>query len=101
MPGSIQPDYDVRDAELHRRVEHRVLPVNVELPVAPRHGHQGIRVPGAWAEVVQGDLLDPVSVRASLRGITHAYFTYPVADGLLEATTIFSVAARELRPSLW
>ena len=47
------------------------------------------------AEVVQGDLLDPVSVRASLRGIKHAYFSYPVTDGLLEATTIFAVAARE------
>ena len=47
------------------------------------------------AEVVQGDLLDPVSVRASLSGIRRAYFTYPVTDGLLEATTIFATAARE------
>jgi uncharacterized protein YbjT (DUF2867 family) len=47
------------------------------------------------AEVVQGDLLDRDSVRASLRGIKRAYFTYPVADGLLEATTIFAMAARE------
>jgi len=47
------------------------------------------------AEVVQGDLLDPLSVRASLIGIRRAYFTYPVTDGLLEATTIFAMAARE------
>ena len=47
------------------------------------------------AEVVQGDLLDPGSVRASFRGIRRAYFTYPVTDGLLEATTIFAMAARE------
>ena len=47
------------------------------------------------AEVVQGDLLDPVSVRASLRGIKRAYFTYAVTGGLLEATTIFAMAARE------
>jgi uncharacterized protein YbjT (DUF2867 family) len=47
------------------------------------------------AEVVQGDLLDSDSVRASLNGIKRAYFTYPVADGLLEATTIFATAARE------
>ena len=52
------------------------------------------------AEVVQGDLLDPVSVRSALRGITHAYFTYPVADGLLEATTIFAMAAREAETEL-
>ena len=47
------------------------------------------------AEVVQGDLLDLDSVRASLRGIKRAYFTYSVSDGLLEATTIFAMAARK------
>jgi uncharacterized protein YbjT (DUF2867 family) len=47
------------------------------------------------AEVVQGDQLDPDSVRASLKGIKRGYFTYPVADGLLEATTIFAMATRE------
>ncbi|MGA8672730.1 MAG: NAD(P)H-binding protein [Terracidiphilus sp.] len=47
------------------------------------------------AEVVQGDMLDRDSVRASLRGIKRAYFTYSVSDGLLEATTIFAMAARE------
>jgi uncharacterized protein YbjT (DUF2867 family) len=49
------------------------------------------------AEVVQGDLLDRDSVRASLTGIKRAYFTYSVSDGLLEATTIFAMAAREAR----
>jgi uncharacterized protein YbjT (DUF2867 family) len=52
------------------------------------------------AEVVQGDLLDPDSVRASLRGIKRAYFTYSVADGLLEASTIFAMAAREAKAEL-
>lgn len=52
------------------------------------------------AEVVQGDLLDLDSVRASLRGIKRAYFTYTVSDGLLEATTIFAVAAREAKTEL-
>jgi nucleoside-diphosphate-sugar epimerase len=47
------------------------------------------------AEVVQGDLLDGDSVRVSFLGIQRAYFTYPVTDGLLEATTIFAMAARE------
>lgn len=47
------------------------------------------------AEVVQGDLLDRESVRVSLTGIKRAYFTYSVSDGLLEATTIFAMAARE------
>jgi uncharacterized protein YbjT (DUF2867 family) len=52
------------------------------------------------AEVVQGDLLDHDSVRASLKGIKRAYFTYPVTDGLLEATTIFAMAAREAETEL-
>ncbi len=49
----------------------------------------------AGAEVVQGDLLDPISVRSALKIVKRAYFTYPVADGLLEATTIFAAAARD------
>jgi uncharacterized protein YbjT (DUF2867 family) len=52
------------------------------------------------AEVVQGDLLDRDSVRTSLRGIKRAYFTYSVADGLLEATTVFAMAAREAETEL-
>jgi len=52
------------------------------------------------AEVVRGDLLDRDSVRASLRGIKRAYFTYSVTDGLLEATTIFAMAAREAETEL-
>ncbi|WP_433964498.1 NAD(P)H-binding protein [Tunturiibacter gelidiferens] len=52
------------------------------------------------AEVVRGDLLDPDSVRAALRGIKRAYFTYSVTDGLLEATTIFAMAAREVETEL-
>jgi uncharacterized protein YbjT (DUF2867 family) len=52
------------------------------------------------AEVVQGDLLDPDSVCAALKGIRRAYFTYSVTDGLLEATTIFAKAAREAETEL-
>jgi len=47
------------------------------------------------AEVVEGDLLNPASVQAALRNIKRAYFTYPVADGLLEATAIFAAAGRD------
>jgi uncharacterized protein YbjT (DUF2867 family) len=46
------------------------------------------------AEVVEGDLLNPASVQAAMRNIKRAYFTYPVADGLLEAAVIFATAAR-------
>jgi uncharacterized protein YbjT (DUF2867 family) len=47
------------------------------------------------AEVFEGDFLNPASVRRAIKDIKLAYFTYPVADGLLEATTIFALAARE------
>jgi uncharacterized protein YbjT (DUF2867 family) len=47
------------------------------------------------AEVVEGDLLNPGSVQAAMRNVKRAYFTYPVADGLLEAATIFAAAARD------
>jgi uncharacterized protein YbjT (DUF2867 family) len=52
------------------------------------------------ADVVEGDLLDADSVRASFKGIKRAYFTYPVTDGLLESTTIFAMAAREAETEL-
>jgi uncharacterized protein YbjT (DUF2867 family) len=46
------------------------------------------------AEVLEGDLLQPASVQAALRSVKRAYFTYPVADGLLVAATVFAAAAR-------
>jgi uncharacterized protein YbjT (DUF2867 family) len=49
----------------------------------------------AGAEIVEGDLLNPASVQAAMRNVKRAYFTYPVADGLLEATTIFAATARD------
>ena len=47
------------------------------------------------AELIEGDLLNPASVQAAMRNVKRAYFTYPVADGLLEAVTIFAAAARD------
>lgn len=47
------------------------------------------------AEIVEGDLLNPASVQAAMQGVKRAFFTYPVADGLLEAATIFASTARD------
>ncbi len=47
------------------------------------------------AEVVVGDLHDIEDVRRAMRGITRAYFVYPLADGLLEAISIFASAAKD------
>src|SRR6516225_12335743 len=47
------------------------------------------------ADIVEGDLLYPASVQTAMKNLKRAYFTYPVADGLLEAVTIFAAAARD------
>jgi NAD(P)H dehydrogenase (quinone) len=47
------------------------------------------------AEIVVGDLLDYRDVRAALDGVHGAYFTYPLAEGLVEATATFAVAGAE------
>src|SRR5258707_12678996 len=46
-------------------------------------------------DILAGDLLDPHFVHKAFPGIKRAYFTFPVNDGLLEASTIFARAARE------
>jgi uncharacterized protein YbjT (DUF2867 family) len=47
------------------------------------------------AEIVVADMLDLDAVSGATRDITAAYFTYPIAPGLLEATAIFAQAAAE------
>jgi uncharacterized protein YbjT (DUF2867 family) len=47
------------------------------------------------AEIAVGDLHDFGDVRAALDGIQRAYFTYPLADGLLEATAIFAAVGAQ------
>ncbi|MGB0125611.1 MAG: NmrA family NAD(P)-binding protein [Silvibacterium sp.] len=47
------------------------------------------------AEIVEGDLLNPASVQAAMKEVKRAYFTYPVAEGLLEAVTIFAATAQD------
>jgi NAD(P)H dehydrogenase (quinone) len=47
-------------------------------------------------EVVYGDLLDFGQVRAALNGVQRAYFVYPIFPGILQATTYFAQAAKEV-----
>jgi NAD(P)H dehydrogenase (quinone) len=49
----------------------------------------------AGAEVVQADFLDLDGVTAALRGVSGAYFCYPIREGLLDATVNFAQAATE------
>lgn len=52
------------------------------------------------AEVFEGDLLNPASVKAAMNSVKRAYFTYPVMDGLLEAATIFAATAQDAQLEL-
>jgi NAD(P)H dehydrogenase (quinone) len=47
------------------------------------------------AEVVIGDMLNLNDVRKALKGVTGAYFVFPLAEGLVEASVIFAQAAKE------
>lgn len=48
-------------------------------------------------DVRVGDLLDFDAVRAAAEGIHSAYFIYPIAPGILEATAYFAQAAEEAK----
>ncbi|UWZ82813.1 NmrA family NAD(P)-binding protein [Occallatibacter riparius] len=56
------------------------------------HRADALRKEGA--EIFVGDLLNPVSVHEAMKDVRRAYFTYPVADGLMEAATMFAALAR-------
>jgi uncharacterized protein YbjT (DUF2867 family) len=47
------------------------------------------------AEVFEGDFLNIQSVQQAVRDVSSIYFAYPVQDGLLDATAIMAVAARD------
>lgn len=52
-------------------------------------------------EIIEGDLTDFNSVSAAMKGISKAYFVYPVTvPGILEATAYFAQAALEEKVSL-
>jgi NAD(P)H dehydrogenase (quinone) len=60
-----------------------------------RHDDRSQALAAAGAEIVAGDLLNFGDVSPAMRGVSGAYFTYPVAPGLLEATVIVAQAAAE------
>src|SRR5262249_58117015 len=60
-----------------------------------RCAERSARLDGLGAEIVEGDFLDIRSVQRAVQGVSTVYFAYPVQDGLLDATAIMAVAARE------
>ena len=60
-----------------------------------RHDERSEALAAAGAEIVAGDLLNFHDVSSAMRGVSGAYFTYPILPGLLEATVVFAQAAAE------
>lgn len=56
--------------------------------------HRADRLRELGAEVVTGDLRDIAQVNPALDGVDRVFFTYPVLDGLLDATSVVAAAAR-------
>ncbi len=60
-----------------------------------QEGENSARLQQRGAEIAVGDLLDFTTVRPALEGVAEAYFVYPIAPGLIEATAYFAQAAKE------
>src|SRR5690349_9369851 len=52
------------------------------------------RLRALGAQVVSGDLRDIAQVRPAMADVDRVFFTYPVTDGLLDATAAVAAAAR-------
>jgi uncharacterized protein YbjT (DUF2867 family) len=78
-------------------LRQRGLPVRA---LVHRIDERSERLQKIGVDILAGDLLDPPFVLKALQGIKRAYFTFPVDDGLMEATTIFAQAAREVGTDL-
>jgi uncharacterized protein YbjT (DUF2867 family) len=55
------------------------------------------RLRALGAEIFEGDFLDIRSVQRATEGASAIYFAYPVQDGLMDATAIMALAAREAK----
>jgi NAD(P)H dehydrogenase (quinone) len=60
-----------------------------------RQDERSARLSAAGAEIVVGDLLNPDDARRALESVSAAYFVYPIAPSLIEATAYFAQAAKE------
>jgi NAD(P)H dehydrogenase (quinone) len=60
-----------------------------------RLGERSETLAAAGAEIVVGDLLNFYDVSSAMRGVSGAYFVYPIEPGLLEATVNVAQAAAE------
>jgi NAD(P)H dehydrogenase (quinone) len=60
-----------------------------------QHDERSAQLERQGVEIAVGDLLDFTTIRPALDGVSGAYFVYPIAPGLIEATAYFAQAAKE------
>ncbi|MFD4636839.1 NmrA family NAD(P)-binding protein [Lentzea sp. NPDC058436] len=79
-------------AHLVRRLREEGRDVRV---LARTRGERTESLEALGAEVVIGDLQDRRGIVPALRGVTQAYFTYPIDAGVIGAAANFAAAVRE------
>ena len=62
-----------------------------------RHDRRSQALQEQGAEVVAGDFADFRAIRQAMQGVTGAYFCYPIAPGIVQATAHFAQAAKEAK----
>jgi NAD(P)H dehydrogenase (quinone) len=85
-----------RHGATSRHAARQLLAMGLPVRVLVRQADERADELGALgAEIAVGDLRDYNAVAAALDGVHRAYFTYPLAEGLLEATATFAAAAKQ------
>jgi NAD(P)H dehydrogenase (quinone) len=93
VPQRARPDVDV--VRLVQEFDRRVaIPIDTA-GVCERCGPDERSSTAPRAEIAVGDLLDFNAVGAAMEGVRGAYFCYPIAPGLLDATAFFAQAAAD------
>ncbi len=85
-----------RHGATSKHAAHQLLAMGLPVRVLVRRADdRADELSQLGAEIAVGDLHDYQSVRAALEGVQRAYFTYPLEEGLLEATATFAAAAKQ------
>src|SRR5438132_1476155 len=93
VPGAAPGSQGSTGWHMVRLLREQGLPVRAFVRTIDERSDQ---LESIGAEVRQGNLLDYDSVQRAMTGVRRAFFTYPVEAGLLDATAIFSEAARKV-----
>jgi uncharacterized protein YbjT (DUF2867 family) len=85
-----------RQGKTGRRVAEMLLARSIPVRAfVHRLDERSDRLRALGAEIVEGNLLDIQAVQRAAQGVSRVYFAYPVQEGLVDATAIMAIAARE------